>query len=206
MKKLIGFYDYTVILTYLGLTCAVLGMIQAFRGLDEIALLLLGGALFCDTTDGMVARSKKGRTDVEKQFGVQIDSLCDVISFGVFPALMFYFQGMETAVDICLLVFYCLCCVVRLAFFNVLAQEPQKSGPASYHGLPVVGMAIFVPMAFMMEHWVSDVAFLVILRCMLLVFGTLYVLDFKIKKPKVWQISLIGLFFWIPMAVIFFRR
>ncbi len=206
MKKLIGFYDYTVILTYLGLACAVLGMVQAFRGLDYLALLLLGGALFCDTTDGMVARSKKGRTDMEKQFGVQIDSLCDVVSFGNFPALMFYLHGMETALDICLLVFYCLCCVVRLAYFNVLAQEPKKSGEASYHGLPVVGMAIFIPLAFLMENWVSDRAFLAILRGMLLIFGFLYVLDFKMKKPKVWQVSLIGLFFWIPMAVLFFRR
>lgn len=47
--------------------------------------------------DGKIARSKKNRTDREKMFGVQIDSLCDCVCFGVFPAMICYLMGVRGA-------------------------------------------------------------------------------------------------------------
>ena len=93
MKGLIGFYDYTVILTYLSLFSAVIGMDQAWRGEFTHAIICLFLCGFCDAFDGTVARTKKGRTDDEKTFGIQLDSLCDVIAFGVFPAFLCHFMG-----------------------------------------------------------------------------------------------------------------
>ena len=85
---MIGVYDYTVILTYLSLVSAMCGCIVSTAGnghpyIGGFFLLFCG---LCDTFDGKVARAKKNRTDREKAFGVQIDSLSDLVAFGVLPA------------------------------------------------------------------------------------------------------------------------
>ena len=80
---MIGFYDYTVILTYAGALAGMLGIVMSVHGLYVNAILCMAVALVCDTLDGIVARKKKNRTKNEMLFGIQIDSLCDLISFGV---------------------------------------------------------------------------------------------------------------------------
>ena len=85
---MIGFYDYTVILTYLSILSGTTGIILCLNGVGHPYLgmffLLFSG--LCDTFDGKVARSKKDRTEQMKKFGIQIDSLSDLIAFGVLPA------------------------------------------------------------------------------------------------------------------------
>lgn len=202
MKKMIGIYDYTVILTYLGLVSSLLGMINAANGWLLGALLFLGGALFCDTADGKVARAKKNRTEAQKQFGIQIDSLCDVISFGVFPAVLCIQMGLNTLFDYPLLACYCLCCVIRLAYFNVLAQNEQKDSHTVYHGLPVVGFSVFLPAAYLAGSFLPAGGLAWMLRVLLVVFGLLYILDFPVKKPGTWQLAVIATFFLVPLTVI----
>ena len=90
---MIGVYDYTVVLTYVSLAISVTGIMFAFNGHFRIAILCLALSGLCDMFDGKIARTKKDRTDDEKAFGIQIDSLCDVICFGVFPALICYLLG-----------------------------------------------------------------------------------------------------------------
>lgn len=74
---MIGFYDYTVILTYLSLLSGTTGIMLCLNGVGHPYLgmffLLFSG--LCDTFDGKVARSKKNRTEQMKKFGIQIDSL-----------------------------------------------------------------------------------------------------------------------------------
>ena len=93
--KLIGVYDYTVILTYLSMVSAMIGIVQASKGRFGAAILCILACGICDAFDGMVARSKKNRTEDEKSFGIQLDSLCDVVSFGVAPAFLCYCMGVD---------------------------------------------------------------------------------------------------------------
>ena len=85
---MIGFYDYTVILTYLSILSGTAGIILCLNGIGHPYLgmffLLFSG--LCDTFDGKVARMKKDRTAEMKRFGIQIDSLADLIALGVLPA------------------------------------------------------------------------------------------------------------------------
>ena len=148
MLKLIGVYDYTVILTYLGLLSAVFGMTQASQGNFITAIFCLAFSGLCDTFDGRVARTKKDRTEDEKSFGVQLDSLCDVICFGVFPAMLCYHMGVNGPFGIAVVFFFCLCAVIRLAFFNVLEINHGKEegeGGKGYRGLPVTSIGIILP-------------------------------------------------------------
>lgn len=185
MLKLIGFYDYTVILTYLSLFSAVFGIVFASRGAFTAAILCLMMSGFCDAFDGAVARSKKNRTEDEKSFGIQLDSICDVISFGLTPALLCYFMGVDGIIGLLLVFLYSLCAVIRLAFFNVLEMNRQKTEGGSnkvYRGLPVTAISMIFPVVYLLRAIVPEAVFVVVLHIMLGVVAFLFVLDFSVKK------------------------
>ena len=123
---MIGFYDYTVVLTYISLMCSVFGITQAIGGHYRTAIICLALSGLFDMFDGKIARTKKNRTDDEKLFGVQIDSLCDVVCFGVFPAVICYVLGVRGILGTIVLAYYCVCSVIRLGFFNVLETNRQR--------------------------------------------------------------------------------
>ena len=95
MKKekkplLIGYYKKSVILTYLSVISAIIGIyIALIEKQPKYALLLLIISGLCDAFDGKVARACK-RVEQEKQFGVELDSLADLIAFIMFPIIIFY--------------------------------------------------------------------------------------------------------------------
>ena len=184
--KLIGFYDYTVLLTYGSVVSAVMGMVQASKGSFTAAILCLMVCGICDAFDGMVARSKKNRTDDEKAFGIQLDSLCDVISFGAFPAFLCYCMGVDGIFGLICVCLYCLCAVCRLAFFNVLEAKRQQTEGGSnkyYRGLPVTSISMLFPLVYLFHGLFTEEVFALILHGMLLVVAFLFVLDFRVKKP-----------------------
>lgn len=203
---MIGIFDYTVILTYAGLLCTLLGIQQAVEGYYINAILCLGGTLFCDMMDGKVARTKKNRTDRERMFGIQIDSLCDLVSFGVFPSVLCYMLGLQGWFGFLVIGYYCLCCVIRLAYFNVLEMDRSPEEKSVYHGLPAIGLAVLLPAICMVRLWIPEEALVWILRMILPLLGTLYILDFKVNKPSLLQLLLLSLVFWIPFAVICFGQ
>ena len=189
--RLIGVYDYTVILTYLSLVSAFMGMILASRGACGAAVLCLIGSGICDAFDGTVARSKKNRTEDEKAFGIQLDSLCDVISFGVFPAFVCYMLGMKRPVGLLILALYCVCAVIRLAFFNVLeAKRQQVEGGSNkyYRGLPVTSISMLFPLVYLLIYVLPGAWFVGVLHVMLGVTAFLFVLDVPIKKLDLWAL------------------
>lgn len=185
MKKFIGFYDYTVILTYLSIVSAVFGMTLASKGHFFGAILCLLFSGLCDGFDGTVARTKKNRSEDEKNFGMQLDSLCDVVSFGVFPAYLCYCMGVNTVIGIILVCLFSLCAVIRLAFFNVLEAKRQKveeGGNKTYRGLPVTSISIIFPALYILHWFLSAQVFLILLYVMLFVVAFLFIFDFRVKK------------------------
>ena len=184
--RFIGFYDYTVILTYLSLVSAVLGMVCAHKGAFGMAMLCLFLSGFCDAFDGKVARTKKNRTDDEKAFGIQLDSLCDVVSFGAAPAFACYCMGMDTAVGVAILCVYCVCAVIRLAFFNVQEAKRQQVESGSnkyYRGLPVTTSAMIFPLFYLLRSLLPGKVFVVLLHLLMAATAFLFILDFRVKKP-----------------------
>jgi len=182
---LIGVYDYTVILTYISLVSSLVGMVNAYQDRFSLAVCLLMLSGFGDMFDGIVARSKKDRTADEKSFGIQLDSLNDVICFGVFPAVLLYFRGVTTAIGIAALVVYVLCALIRLAFFNVMETNRQmtEDGCAKeYHGLPVTMSAVILPLFFAIGSLLPQTVSLVIYHVLPLAVGFLFVLDFRVPK------------------------
>ena len=200
---MIGYYNYTVILTYLSLISSVVGMFFAagysgMRPHPEYAIICLMVSGLCDMFDGKVARTKKDRTESEKKFGIQIDSLCDAICFGVLPAVIGYSVGMKDWIDLPILVLFPLCAVIRLAYFNVAEEERQKKTAENrkvYEGLPVTSVALILPLLYSFHKDIGE-WFPEIYGGTLFVIAIAFITRFKVKKPSMkTMLSFIGVGF-----------
>lgn len=184
--RFIGFYNYTVILTYLSVVSAVMSMILAHKAAFGGAMLCLFLSGVCDAFDGTVARSKKNRTEDEKAFGIQLDSLCDVVSFGAAPAFACYCMGMDGVPGILILCLYCICAVIRLAFFNVQEAKRQLTEGGCnkfYRGLPVTTSSLIFPLFYLLRPVLPVAVFITVLHLLCGQTAFLFVLDFQVKKP-----------------------
>lgn len=151
-KKLNGFYNYTVILTYVGMLCGFAGIAFVIDGNFRAAVFSLMLAGVCDMFDGAVAATRK-RTEEEKRFGIQIDSLNDLVCFGVLPAAIGWGTGCGKLWFLATMSFFTLCALIRLAYFNVLEEERQEKTSEVRHfylGLPVTTAAFAAPFFYLL--------------------------------------------------------
>lgn len=183
--KLLGFYNYTVVLTYIGMLSGFMGVIYAFEGNTYASVICLMIAGFCDMFDGAVASTRQ-RTHEEKCFGIQIDSLSDLICFGVLPAVLVYSMNDHSTVALGVSCLYVLCALIRLAYFNVDEQERQKRSTGSrelYYGMPVTMSALFTPLLYGVCNffeWRGGA----VLGVQLFLLSALFLIPFPLKKPK----------------------
>ncbi|MDO4650416.1 MAG: CDP-alcohol phosphatidyltransferase family protein [Eubacteriales bacterium] len=183
---MLGVYNYTVLMTYLGMLIGYMGITFALHGDIQIALFCLMGSGFCDMFDGKIASTKKDRTVQEKRFGIQIDSLSDLICFGVLPAVIVYMACEQSSLAFYVSGAYVLCALIRLAWFNVDEEERQNttdSARSYYLGLPVTTAALFLPTilgASLHYRWNNRILAPIVLTCM----GCAFLTPFKLKKPE----------------------
>lgn len=184
---MIGFYDYTVVVTYISLISSIMGMFFAIDGKLPLAVFCLAFSGLCDMFDGKIARTKKNRTDDEKAFGIQIDSLCDIVCFGIFPIILGYQLGMCKIYSLMILAFYGVAGVIRLAYFNVMEEKRQSETSENrkyYQGLPITSMSVIMPLLFMVSVFFPGFRyFLVCLHIAMPLVGFLFILNFRFRKP-----------------------
>ena len=141
---MLGFWNRSVYITYLGAFVAVLGLFLAFEhGNVDYAFTGMIIAAVCDMFDGKVARGLKNRTEQEKDFGVQIDSLADIIAFITIPAITLYLDGLRETYQLIFLSLYVVSGIIRLAYFNVVMSDKNKAIEC-YQGLPVP-VSVLIP-------------------------------------------------------------
>ena len=176
---MIGFYDYTVILTYLGFSSGMVGIFLAITGNTFWAVMCLMFSGLCDMFDGKVARTKKKRTIEERHYGIQLDSLSDLVCFGVLPAVIGYSLGIKCTYLVPLIIIYPLAALIRLAYFNVLEITRNSSTPVKeYTGLPVTSSALIF------RKYLGKY-FVLVYGILLFVVAILFVSKIKIKKPGI---------------------
>ena len=183
---MLGIYNYTVILTYLGMLSGFAGILCVLEDKSEAAIICLMIAGVCDMFDGKVASTKKERTRSEKRFGIQIDSLSDLICFGVLPALIVYSVGRRTWLRAAACAAYALCALIRLAWFNVDEEARQDFDTGRrkvYLGLPVTSAAAIFPMLAAVCH-LCHWPFSVLSLFVLLLVAAAFLTPFSIRKPS----------------------
>ncbi len=191
---MIGFYNYTVIITYLSVVSAGVGMYLVSQGDLKAGIFFFMFSGLCDMLDGPVSRTKKDRTETEKKFGIQIDSLCDCVSFGVQPAIVYYFIAKYQLpegtwvhrIAFVLGIMLMLAAVIRLAFFNVSEEDRQKTEGNTlrkyYRGLPVTNVTWILPLFFLTRYFTSGLTFVIIMLVSEALTAFLFLLDFRMPK------------------------
>ena len=191
-NKLIGYYGYWVYLTYLSVISAIIGIYFAISKNIFLAIVCLMISGVCDMFDGTVAKTKK-RNDDEKKYGIQIDALADIVSFGILPALIGFaiysdaiFKNNDTfyiIINIIIFSSYVLAALIRLAYFNVGEMKLQDNNISReyYEGLPVTSVALIIPLVYSICTFFNiplDIVFNKLYLIILILFIT------KIKIPK----------------------
>jgi len=155
-QSMIGFIiDLPNICTLLGLFSALLGIYFAIQGLFYFAVIGGAWAVLFDWLDGLIASKMKGRTSDDRNFGGQLDSLVDIVSFGVLPAIIllsyagynpWFLPGAFAIIT---------SCAIRLSYFNIYGLKEGKS----YMGLAVDYNGIIISLAFLFESFFSQSVF-----------------------------------------------
>lgn len=149
-KKVTLIYVLPNIFTISSLVLGIYSIISAssgtVQGLVNAAIAICFSILF-DSMDGRVARLTK----TESLFGMQMDSLVDLVAFGVAPAFLLYKWGLENVgiLGIAAVAMFVTCGALRLARFNVIALKNSKQSSDYFIGLPIPGGAGIVVSLFL---------------------------------------------------------
>ncbi len=181
--------DVPNLCSLVGLFCAVLAMYYAILGIFPAAMISILWAVFFDWADGYIARRIKGRTENHRAFGMQLDSLIDIVSFSVFPAVLllsygefspWFLPGAFVIVSVG---------AIRLSHFNVFGLV----NGSTYMGLALDNNIIILSFVFLFDGLLHQDIFKVILYTALLLLSVLNVAP--IRTPKLssrWFYALTG--------------
>jgi len=173
----------------------VISIVEASKGNFVLASWLILLALIFDGLDGRIARM----TNTTSQFGVEFDSLADIISFGIAPAmLLYFFIGHDFGrFGILVSALYVIFGAIRLARFNI---STAKTDPNVFIGLPIPTAAVFVSMWILLFHKYSLEDYSIILLFLALGVAMLMVSNFRypsfkkvqLDKPMVFKTMIIA--------------
>ena len=186
MKYFIGFFRKCDLLTMLGTSLAFLGIYLASENHFTVAVFCLLLCGVCDSFDGTLARKYKYSKE-EQEYGVQLDSLSDVICFGVLPAVITMLVS-KSYISVLIGIIFMLAGVVRLAYFNML-HTTNKAKTGIYIGVPITAIAIVYPIVFLIVKSINFDILKIVMPSILLIMGLLEVSRINIKKPNVSKIA-----------------
>lgn len=172
-----------------GLLCTVLAIYYAILGLFPAAMIGLIWAVFFDWTDGIIARRLKGRNDKQREFGGQLDSLIDIVSFSICPAIILLSYGHFSPWFLPGAFIIVATGVLRLSYFNVFGLVEEST----YMGLALDNNVIILVFAFLFNGLISHIAFSIFIYILLMMLAAMNVAP--IKTPKFagrWYYALIA--------------
>lgn len=184
----IGVYNLANFVTLLGLASAVVACFSAnTKLLLAVCMFLLSG--LCDMFDGRIARGAGSRTRKEKLFGIQIDTVCDMVSFGIAPVIIAYSCGFNRWYDMAVYIIYAACAAIRLAYFNTQAiEETPDLNMKAFTGVPVPFSCMVLPPLMIVKALINnDLAVNLIFDIVYLAVGIAFILNIKIKKLNIAQ-------------------
>ena len=178
----IGKYNKPACVTYFGTLSSLIGIYLAMTDHIKSAIICLVISGVADMFDGKVARKEKNRSESDKNYGIEIDSLSDTVCFVVFPIIILFKMGLTKWYNALIFALYGLAGIIRLAYFNInaTADTPVKN----YTGLPVTTAAAIFPALFLVSLLISKEHFLVVATIVNALVGILFISKIKIAKPK----------------------
>ena len=177
--SIVGFaLDLPNICSLAGLFCALLGMYYAIRGVFPAAMIGILWAVVFDWFDGAIARRLAGRSTSQRAFGAQLDSLIDVVSFAVCPAIILLSYGQYSPWFVPGAFVVLSTGVLRLSYFNVFGLVDEST----YLGLALDNNVLVLAFVFLLDGLVLRGTFAVILYITLLALAAMNVAP--VRTPK----------------------
>jgi len=177
--KMLSFaMDLPNICSLAGLLCAVLGIYYAILGNFPVAIIGALWAVLFDWADGIIARQMTGRTDHHRAFGSQLDSLIDIVSFGVFPAIFLLSYGKFSPWFLPGAFLIIATSAIRVSYFNIFGLIDDET----YMGLALDNNIIILAFVFLFESFFNHTVFSIILYTLLMVFLVLNLAP--VRTPK----------------------
>lgn len=170
--------DLPNICSLAGLLCAVLAIYYAILGNFPVAIIGMIWAVVFDWGDGIIARRMKGRSDEYRAFGGQLDSLIDIVSFGICPAVLLLSYGEFNPWFLPGAFVIVATSAIRLSYFNVFGLIDDST----YMGLALDNNVIIFSLIFLLEGVFSRTVFSVILYALCMGMAALNVAT--IRTPK----------------------
>ncbi|HED37412.1 MAG TPA: CDP-alcohol phosphatidyltransferase [Ignavibacteria bacterium] len=152
-----------------GLLSAVLGIYFAIKGNFPAAIIGVLWAVLFDWYDGIIARKLKGRTKIQVVFGAQFDSMIDIISFGVLPAIILLSYGNYNVWFIPGAFVIIATSAIRLSYFNIYGLIDSKT----YRGLSLDNNVLILAFLFLFESLFEHSTFSVIIYILLMILSAL---------------------------------
>lgn len=184
----LGFWHYGVLLTYLSAASGTVSVYLSLKVSPFWGCVCLFLSALCDSFDGLVASTRKNRSAQDKKFGMQIDSLSDLIAFVVAPVSVGLGMGLDSWYFLILYCIFVICGLARLAYYNVSEEEraAEKGGKRKYfEGLPVAIDVIVLPIAYLIVTMIAVPLFTAIF--MAVCYGSmafLFVFRFRMIKAS----------------------
>ncbi len=200
---MIGYYNPSVVTTYISLLCSIAGISFAMAGNMLPAFLCLMVCGLLDMIDGPIARKCK-RTEDEKSFGIQIDSLCDVVCFGALAAVICLRMAGVRWYSALVAGLFVLAGVIRLGFFNVQEINRVKVDPGrrkTYDGLPITTSAVIMPLVAVVDILVKPACSWIYVVAMAIT-GFFYIAPVHIPKLHVRGMITLGVIGAVIFAVV----
>ena len=161
--------DLPNICSLLGLLSAVFAIYFAINGNFPAAIIGVLWAVLFDWYDGIIARRLKGRTNEQGVFGAQLDSMIDVVSFGVLPAIILLSYGDYNVWFIPGAFVIVATSVIRLSYFNIYGLIDSKT----YKGLALDNNVLILAFMFLFEGFFNHLNFSIILYSVLIILSAL---------------------------------
>ncbi len=161
-----------------GLACSIFAIYFSVLGVYYVAMIGMIWSVAFDWADGLIARRMKGRTGTDSRFGGQLDVLIDIVSYGVTPAILLLSYGKFDPIYLVGAFIMVVASAIRLSYFSTYGL----SIGAKYTGLALDNNTIILVFIFLLEGYVSEGTFSVILYVSGLGIAALNVS--QIKTPK----------------------
>ena len=170
--------DWPNIVTLLGLSCGVLAIFFALEKNYPAAMIAMLWAVLLDWFDGVVARALPGRSDTHRSIGAHMDSLVDLVTSAVGPAILLLSISDFSAWAYPGALAIIMAGVLRLSYFDVFGVD--SSG--AYAGITIDNSPIVVSVIFYLESFLDHNVFVAILYSAILILAFLQVAPFRTAK------------------------
>lgn len=180
-KPFIGQYRFCDILTMCGTLSALLGIYITIFHHYHLAIVLMIICALCDSFDGFFARKRKN-TEFEKTYGSELDSLSDIICFGLFPAIFSIYTNSLFIVNFIVPLFV-LSGLIRLTYFNAL--NITKTNEVGYfRGVPITTSAFIYPIVYL-TIFINKELYSYLSLFVMISLAILFISNIKVKKPDI---------------------